>query len=68
MINRMKTAGKDVTVYTAEKSPHGFYWARTVSAARALRGEKSPQEAEEEWTARRTIIEFFANQFARKDA
>jgi acetyl esterase/lipase len=68
MLHRMKAAGKDVTVYTAEKSPHGFYWARTVSAARALRGEKSPQEAEEEWTARRTIIDFFTKQFARKDA
>ncbi len=68
MIERMKSAKKDVKVYTAEKSPHGFYWARTVSAARDLRGEKSAQEAEEEWIARRTIIEFFTTQFARQDA
>ena len=67
MINRMKTAGKDVTVYTAEKSPHGFYWARTVSAARALRGEKSKEEEHEEKTARETIITFFSRQFARTD-
>lgn len=68
MINKMQAAKKEVQVYTAEKSPHGFYWARTVSAARDLRGEKSPQEAEEELTARRTMIEFFTKQFARKDA
>ena len=67
MIRRMQTAKKEVSVYTAEKSPHGFYWARTVSAARDLRGEKTPQEAEEELTARRTMIEFFTKQFARKD-
>lgn len=67
MIERMKSAEKEVQVYTAEKSPHGFYWARTVSAARDLRGEKTPQEAEEELTARRTLIEFFTKQFARKD-
>jgi acetyl esterase/lipase len=67
MIQRMRAAKKEVQVYTAEKSPHGFYWARTVSAARDLRGEKTPQEAEEELTARRTMIEFFTTQFARKD-
>jgi para-nitrobenzyl esterase len=66
MIQRMKQANKQVQVYTAEKSPHGFYWARTVSAARDLRGEKTPEEAQEELTARRTIIEFFTAQFARK--
>ena len=67
MIKKMQAAKKEVQVYTAEKSPHGFYWARTISAARDLRGEKSPQEAEEELTARRTMIEFFTKQFARKD-
>lgn len=65
MIERMKTSGKDVSVYTAQKSPHGFYWARTVSAARALRGEKSHEEETEEKTARETIIAFFTKQFAR---
>jgi para-nitrobenzyl esterase len=68
MIERMKKAKKDVQVYTAKKSPHGFYWARTVSPARDLRGEKTPQEAQEELAARRTMIEFFSKQFARKDA
>lgn len=68
MIRKMQQAGQDVQVYTAEKSPHGFYWARTVSAARDLRGEKTQQETEEELTARRTIIEFFRKQFARTDA
>jgi acetyl esterase/lipase len=67
MITRMKTAGKDVTVYTAEKSPHGFYWARTISAARALRGEKSPEELAEEAAAGEQIIAFFKKQIARRD-
>jgi para-nitrobenzyl esterase len=67
MIKKMQAAKKEVEVYTAEKSPHGFYWARTVSAARELRGEKTPEEAEEEVTARRTMIEFFTKQFTRKD-
>jgi len=68
MIHRMKGAKKDVEVYTAEKSPHGFYWARTVSAARVLRGEKTQQEEKEELEARRRIIQFFTRQFARTDA
>jgi enterochelin esterase-like enzyme len=67
MIQRMKAAGKDLTTYTAQKSPHGFYWARTVSAARALRGEKSEEEENEEKTARETMIAFFTKQFARRD-
>lgn len=67
MIRRMQQAKQDVQVFTAERSPHGFYWARTVSAARDLRGEKTQVEAEEELTARRVMIEFFSKQFARKD-
>ena len=64
-IERMKAAGLDVSVYTAEKSPHGFYWARTVSAARAIRGEKSAEEAAEEKSARDAMIAFFTKHFAR---
>jgi para-nitrobenzyl esterase len=67
MIDRMKSSEKDVSVYTAEKSPHGFYWARTVSAARSLRGEKSTEEEQEEKTARETMIAFFSKQFAKMD-
>ncbi len=64
MIEKMKAAGKDVEVYTAEKSPHGFYWARAAGAARALRGEKTPEEAREEEEARRRMIDFFTRHFA----
>ncbi|MFM9065481.1 MAG: carboxylesterase family protein, partial [Pirellula sp.] len=42
--------------------------ARTVSAARDLRGEKTPEEAQEELIARKTIIEFFTKHFTRQDA
>jgi acetyl esterase/lipase len=65
-IKRLEAAGGDVEVYTAEKSPHGFYWARTVSAARALRGEKTPEEAREEEEARRVMIEFLTRHFVGK--
>ena len=68
MIEKMQAAGKEVEVYTAEKSPHGFYWARTVGAARALRGEKTPDETREEEEARRRIIDFFTRHFAHDDA
>jgi para-nitrobenzyl esterase len=68
MIRKMQQAKQDLQVYTAEKSPHGFYWARTVSAARDLRGEKTQTEADEELMARRTIIEFFNKQFASPPA
>ena len=67
MIQKMQAANKQVQVYTADKSPHGFYWARTVSAARDLRGQKSPEEAAEEQKARQTIVAFFESQFARQD-
>jgi dipeptidyl aminopeptidase/acylaminoacyl peptidase len=68
MIRKMQQAKQDLQVYTAEKSPHGFYWARTVSAARDLRSEKTQTEADEELMARRTIIEFFNKQFASPPA
>lgn len=64
MIQRLKDAGRDVTVYTAEKSPHGFYWARTANTARAVRGQKTPQELAEEMAARKQIIDFFRKHFA----
>ncbi|MFM7039246.1 MAG: carboxylesterase family protein [Planctomycetaceae bacterium] len=63
MIRKMQEAKQNVQVYTAEKSPHGFYWARTVSAARDLRGEKTKVEADEELAARRVMIEFFTKHF-----
>jgi len=64
-IRRMKDAGQDVAVYTAERSPHGFYWARSVSAARELRGEKTDVEAEEERIARETMVAFFTRHFTK---
>lgn len=64
MIEKMRAAGKEVEVYTAEKSPHGFYWARAAGAARALRGVKTPAEAREEEEARRRMIDFFTRHFA----
>ena len=67
MIEKMKAKNKEVQVYTAQKSPHGFYWARSVSAARDLRGEKTKEEEIEELIARRTIIEFFTKNFGQED-
>ena len=45
MIRKLQAAGKGVEVSTAEKSTHGFYGARAAGAARALGGEKTPDEA-----------------------
>ena len=64
MIRRMQAAGQDVSVYTAEKSPHGFYWGRAAGAARALRGPQTSVEATEEAAARQAILEFLTARFA----
>jgi para-nitrobenzyl esterase len=64
MIRRMQAAGQDVSVYTAEKSPHGFYWGRAAGAARALRGPQTDVEAAEEAAARQAILDFLAARFA----
>jgi polyhydroxybutyrate depolymerase len=66
-IESLKKASRDVTTYTAEKSPHGFYWGREVGGARIGRGEKTPEEKAEELKARETIIAFLTKQFARTD-
>jgi polyhydroxybutyrate depolymerase len=66
-IDKLKAAGRDVTVFTVEKSPHGFYWGRSVGGARIGKGEKSETELAEEKAAREQIIAFFTKQFARTD-
>jgi len=65
-IARLKAAGRDVTLYTAEKSPHGFYWGRDVGGARIGRGEKSPDELAEEAAAREQILGFLGKWFGPK--
>jgi enterochelin esterase-like enzyme len=67
-IDKLKAAGRDVTVYTAEKSPHGFYWGREVGGARLTRGEKTDDERAEEAKAREMIVGFFKTQFDKKPA
>ena len=67
-IARLQTAGRDVTVYAATKSLHGFYWGRDVGGARVGRGEKTPEELAEEAAARTHILRFFTKQFARSAA
>ncbi len=66
--DKLKAAGRDVTVFTVETSPHGFYWGRSVGGARIGKGEKSETELAEEKATREQIIAFFTKQFARKDA
>jgi para-nitrobenzyl esterase len=67
-IDALKAAGREVAVFTAEKSAHGYYWAREVSAARIGRGPKAPEELAEEQGARERILQFFTKQFGRKEA
>jgi polyhydroxybutyrate depolymerase len=66
-IERMQAAGRDVEVYTAEKSPHGFYWGRSVGGSRIGRGAKTSEETAEEERARDVLIGFLGRQFARAD-
>lgn len=65
-IDKLKAAGGDVAVYTAEKCPHGFYWGREAGGARLTRGEKTAEERAEEQKAREEIVAFFQAQFAKK--
>lgn len=66
-IAKLKAAKRDVTVYTADKSLHGFYWGRNIDGgARAGMGPKTPVELEEEATARAEILKFFKRCFDGK--
>lgn len=63
-IERLRAAKRDVTVYTAEKSLHGFYWGRNIDGgARAGMGPKTPDELREEERARQEILKFFTRCF-----
>jgi len=63
-IERLQAAGKDVTVYTAEKSVHGFYWGRDIDGgARSGLGKKTDIELQEEEMARQYILAFFRRVF-----
>ena len=66
-IERMQAAGREVEVFTAEHSPHGFYWGRSMGGSRIGRGDKTPEETAEEERARDILIRFLARQFARNE-
>ncbi len=58
LYERMKNQGKNVEIFTVEKSPHGFYWGRAEGAGggRGLRSQNSPeQEAEVRNTSEKLI-------------
>jgi len=65
--DKLKAAGRDVTVFTVEQSPHGFYWGRSVGGSRIGRGAKSETELAEEKATREQIVAFFTKQFERTD-
>ncbi len=67
MIRRMQTEKKEVSVYTAEKSPHGFYWARNGKRCSRSARRKNERRRRRRETARDTMIAFFNKQFARTD-
>jgi dipeptidyl aminopeptidase/acylaminoacyl peptidase len=62
-IQRLIESGRDVTVYTAIESLHGFYWGRDVGGARQGLGPKTAVQLEEEATARERIVSFFSRCF-----
>lgn len=57
-IDRMKAAGREVSVFVATQVPHGFYWGRNNGGARMERGDKSAAELAEEEAARKAILAF----------
>lgn len=65
-IERMKAAKAPLTVFVAELVPHGFYWGRENSMARAAKGQVSTAETEaarrEEEAAREAIVAFLKKQ------
>ncbi|MCS7239586.1 MAG: prolyl oligopeptidase family serine peptidase [Thermoguttaceae bacterium] len=65
-INRLKASGRDVMVFTAKNSPHGFYWGRDVGGSRILGGMKTPEELAEETQAREHILNFFRRCFGER--
>jgi polyhydroxybutyrate depolymerase len=65
--DKLMAAGREVTVFTVEKSPHGFYWGRNVGGSRIGKGEKSEAELAEEKATREQIVAFFTKQLARTD-
>jgi dipeptidyl aminopeptidase/acylaminoacyl peptidase len=62
-IDKMQKAKAPLTVQVAELVPHGFYWGRENSMARAGRGERSPAEDREEEAARAAIMQFLKQHF-----
>lgn len=62
--DKLRAAGRDVTVFTVELSRHGFYWGRDEGGSRAGLGPKTPAELAEEQATRDQIVAFFTRQFA----
>jgi dienelactone hydrolase len=62
--DRLRAAGRDVTVFTVERSRHGFYWGRDEGGARAGLGPKTAEELAEEAATRDQIVAFFTRLFA----
>ena len=62
--DQLRALGRDVTVFTVERSRHGFYWGRDEGGARAGLGPKTEVELAEEAATRDQVIAFFTRQFA----
>lgn len=62
--DQLRALGRDVTVFTVERSRHGFYWGRDEGGARAGLGPKNAVELAEEAATREQLIAFFTRHFA----
>lgn len=62
--DKLRAAGRDVTVFTVEQSRHGFYWGRDEGGSREGLGPKTAVELAEEQATRDQIVAFFTKQFA----
>lgn len=65
-IEKLIAIGKNITVYTAKESLHGFYWGRSLDGgAREDAGPKSTVQLFEESNARAEILNFFKRCFTK---
>jgi dienelactone hydrolase len=62
--DKLRAAGRDVTVFTVEQSRHGFYWGRDEGGSRQGLGPKTAVELAEEQATRDQIVAFFTKHFA----
>lgn len=66
LYTKMKGMNKDVTLFTVQESPHGFYWSRPEGSRASSLPKTKVQEQEESKTIEE-VIAFFKRHFSTLD-